>query len=72
MPEIEITDECRALIAAEFPSDDTGQRVASGKWRIPIDEATWRRLHEIRRPGESISDCIIRVIIIIQHKRGLL
>ncbi len=72
MPDIEITDECRALIAAEFPSDDTGQRLASGNWRIPINEETWQRLHRIRRPGESISDCIIRVIIIIQHKRGLL
>jgi hypothetical protein len=69
MPEIEITDECRALIAAEFPSDDTGQRLASGKWQIQIDEVT---LHKARRPGESVSDCIIRVIIIIQHKRGLL
>jgi hypothetical protein len=72
MPDIEITDECRSLIAAEFPSDNTGQRLASGKWQIPIDEETWRRLHKIRRPDESISDCIIRVIIITQHKRGLL
>ncbi|TFW54530.1 hypothetical protein CT676_39700 [Bradyrhizobium sp. MOS001] len=44
MPEIEITDECRALIAAEFPSDDTGQRLASGKWQIQIDEVTWQML----------------------------
>jgi hypothetical protein len=72
MPEIEITDECRALIAAEFPSDDTGQRLASGKWQIQIDEVTWQMLHKARRPGESVSDCIIRVIIIVQHKRGLL
>lgn len=72
MPDIEITDECRALIAAEFPSDDTGQRLSSGKWKILIDEETWQRLHKIRRSGESISDCIIRVIIITQHKRGLL
>lgn len=72
MPDIEITDECRALIAAEFPSDNTGLRLASGKWQIPIDEATWQRLHKIRRPNESISDCIIRVIIITQHKRGLM
>jgi hypothetical protein len=72
MPDIEITDECRALIAAEFPSDDTGRRLANGKWQIPIDEQTWQRLHKIRQPGESISDCIIRVIIITQHKRGLL
>ncbi|MGY4355485.1 putative CopG family antitoxin [Bradyrhizobium sp. i1.7.7] len=57
---------------AEFPSDDTGQRLASGKWQIQIDEVTWQMLHKARRPGESVSDCIIRVIIIIQHKRGLL
>jgi len=25
----------------------------------------------VRRHGETISDCIIRVIIVTQHKRGL-
>jgi hypothetical protein len=72
MLNIEITDECRDLIAAEFPSDDTGRRLPNGKWQIPINEVTWQRLQLVRRHGESISDCIIRVIITTQHKRGLL
>lgn len=72
MPDIEITEECRALIAAEFPFEDTGRRLPNGKWEIPIDEETWQRLQKIRRNGKSISDCIIRVIIVSQHKHGFL
>ena len=72
MPDIEITEECRALIAAEFPFDTTGRRLPNGKWQIPIDAETWQRLQRVRLHGESISDCIIRVIIVTQHKRGLL
>jgi hypothetical protein len=72
MPDIEITEECRALIAAEFPFDTTGRRLANGKWQIAIDAETWKRLQKVRLHGESISDCIIRVIIVTQHKRGLL
>jgi len=72
MPDIEITEECRALIAAEFPFDETGRRLPNGKWEISIDANTWQRLQRVRLNGESISDCIIRVIIITQHKRGLL
>jgi hypothetical protein len=41
-------------------------------WQIPINEETWRRLQKLRLRGESISECIIRVIIITQLKRGLL
>jgi hypothetical protein len=33
---------------------------------------TWTSLHKVRLHGESISDCIIRVIIITLHQRGLL
>ena len=72
MPDIEITEECRALIAAEFPFDETGRRLPNGKWEISIDVKTWQRLQSVQLNGESISDCIIRVIIITQHKRGLL
>ena len=72
MPNIEITEECRALIAAEFPFDKTGQRLPNGKWQIPIDAETWQRLQKVRLHGESISHCIIRVIIVTQHKLGLL
>jgi len=72
MPEIEITEECRTLIAAEFPFEETRRRLPNGKWQIQIDAETWRRLQKVRRNGETISDCIIRVIIVTQHKRGLL
>jgi predicted CopG family antitoxin len=44
----------------------------NGNWQIPIDEGTWRRLQKLRLRGESISECIIRVIIVTQLKRGLL
>jgi hypothetical protein len=71
MPEIEITEECRALIAAEFPFEETVRRLRSGEWQMQIDAETWQRLQKVRRHGETISDCIIRVIIVTQHKRGL-
>jgi hypothetical protein len=72
MPNIEITEECRALIAAEFHIEQTGQRLPNGNWRMPVDMKTWTWLHKVRLQGESISDCIIRVILIILHRRGLL
>jgi len=71
MPEIEITEECRALIAAEFAFEETVRRLRNGEWQIQIDAETWQRLQKVRRHGETISDCIIRVIIVTQHKRGL-
>ena len=72
MPDIEITEECRALIAAEFPFNETWWRLPNGKWRMEIDAETLQRLQEVRRRGETISDCIIRVIIVTQHKRSLI
>jgi hypothetical protein len=72
MPDIEITEECRALIAAEFPFEESGRRLPNGNWQLPVDAETLRRLQKVRLCGESISDCIIRVIIVILHRRGLL
>ena len=72
MPDIEITEECRALMAAEFPLEESGRRLPNGNWELPVDAETLRRLQKVRRCGESISDCIIRVIIVILHRRGLL
>jgi len=71
MPEIEITDECHALMAAEFPSEETVRRSRNGAWQMQIDAETWQRLQKVRRHGETISDCIIRVIIVTQHRRGV-
>ena len=73
MPEIEITDECLALIessAEPLPRD--GRRLSNGNWRVPIETNTLQRLEKVRLKGETISDCIIRVVIITLHKRGLL
>ena len=72
MPDIEISEECRALIAVEFEIDETARQLPNGNWQISIDEETWRRLQKVRLRGESISECIIRVIIITHLKRGLL
>jgi hypothetical protein len=44
----------------------------NGNWQIPIDEETWRRLQKVQLSGESMSECIIRVIIVTHLKRGLL
>ena len=72
MPEIEIAEECRVLIeGATEPFRQTGRRLPNGNWQIPIDAATRQRLEKLRRQGESISDCIIRVVIITQHMRSL-
>ena len=70
MPDTEITEECRALIASVF-EPPSGQRLPNGNWRTEIDAATWHWLQRLRRQGESISDCIIRLVIIALHKRGL-
>ena len=71
MPDIEITEECRLLIeGATEPFRETGRRLPNGNWQVPIDAATRQRLEKLRRQGESISDCIIRVIIITQHRRS--
>jgi hypothetical protein len=74
MPEIEITEECRILIlivGAPAPFRQPERRLSNGNWQIPIDAETRQRLEKLRRQGESISDCIIRLIIITQYKRGL-
>ncbi|MCA1456179.1 hypothetical protein I6F35_23725 [Bradyrhizobium sp. BRP22] len=70
MPVIEITEECRALIesAVEPP---IGRRLPNGNWLIPVNEATWERLQQVRLQEETISECIIRVLIIALHKHGL-
>ena len=70
MPNTEITEECRALIASVF-EPPPGRRLPSGNWRTEIDAATWQWLQRLRLQDESISDCIIRIIIIALHKRGL-
>jgi hypothetical protein len=70
MPNTEITEECRALIASIF-EPPPGQRLPNGNWRIEIDAATWQWLQRLRLHGESISDCIIRIVVITLHRRGL-
>jgi hypothetical protein len=72
MPDIEITEECRALIAAEFPFEVTGERLPNRTWQVQIDAETLQRLQNVQRHGESISDCIIRVMIVTHYKRGFL
>ena len=72
MPDIEITEECRVLIeSATEPFRQTGRRLPNGNWQISIDAATRQWLEKLRRQDESISDCIIRIIIIAEHKRCL-
>jgi hypothetical protein len=72
MPDIEINEECRALIAAEIPFKQAGRRLPNGNWQMPVDAETWTWLQKVRLHGESMSDCIIRVIIIVLHQRRLL
>ena len=72
MPDIEISEECRALIAFEFDIHETARRLPNGNWQVPIDEDTWRRLQKVQLRGKSISECIIRVTVITHLKRGLL
>ena len=70
MPDTEITEECRALIASVF-EPPPGQRLPNGNWRTEINAVTWRWLQRLRRQDESLSDCIIRIVIVALHKRGL-
>jgi hypothetical protein len=72
MPDIEITEECRALIAAEFQFDVPARRLSNRKWQVSIDAETWHELQRVQQQGESISECIIRVIILAHYKRGFL
>jgi hypothetical protein len=73
MPNIEITDECRALIesSVEPIPEDARQLLPNGNWRVPVDANTLHWLEKLQRNGETISDCIIRIVIISLHKRGL-
>ena len=73
MPNIEITDECRALIesSVEPIPEDARQLLPNGNWRVPVDAKTLHWLEKLQRNGETISDCIIRIVIISLHKRGL-
>jgi hypothetical protein len=70
MPDIEITEECRALIAS-VTEPPTGQRLPNGNWLVEIEAATLQWLQGLRLDGESISDCIIRIMIISLYKHGL-
>ena len=70
MPDIEITEECRALIASVV-EPPPGRRLPSGNWRTEIDAATLLWLQGLRLQDESISDCIIRIVMISLYKRGL-
>jgi hypothetical protein len=42
MPDIEITEECRALIAAEFLFEQSGRRLPNGNWQLSVDAETWK------------------------------
>jgi hypothetical protein len=64
VPAIEISDECHALIAAEFPLGETGRRLPNGDWQMPVDAETWRRLKKVRLHGEAISGIIHAILII--------
>ena len=54
-----------------LPREETVRRVRNGEWQMQIDAETWQRLQKVWPHGETISDCIIRVIIVSQHRRGL-
>ena len=68
MQDIEITEECRALVESAV-GPLTGRRLPNGNWRAPVNEVTWERLHQLQREGETISDCLLRVLIAL-HQRG--
>jgi len=70
MPDVEITEECRALIAGVL-EPPPGRRLPNGNWQTEIGAATWQWLQRLRLRDESISDCIIRIVIIALYKRGL-
>ena len=53
MPDIEITEECRASIAAEFPFEQIGRRLPNGNWLMPVAE-TRTRLQKVQLRSEPI------------------
>lgn len=73
MPDIEITDECRALIESSIDllPEHGPLRLTNGNWQVPVDANTLHWLEKLRRNGETISDCIIRIVIVSLHRRGL-
>ena len=56
MPDIEITEECRALIAAEFPFEQIGRCLPNGNWQMPVDAETWTRLHNKLQKLQGVLD----------------
>ena len=62
----------RACVVNERrPDDPRGmRRLRNGEWQMQIDAETLQRLQKVRRQGETISDCIVRIIV-TEHRRGV-
>lgn len=70
MPTLKVTREVRDMIRAASNSPlgfrDTGHDTPDGEYEFPVEQETYDRVMEKRLPGESISDCLQRVLL-TQH-----
>ena len=66
MPKIHITDEAARAIrgAATAPGgfQQTGHQRPDGSWDVPVEEDTLDRIQVALLEGETISDCIVRIV----------
>jgi hypothetical protein len=75
MPRLIVNDETKRLIEAHadpsLPWVETGRRLASGQWEIPISEATASGLSQIRLFGETDDEVLVRFFAIFDRKGRL-
>lgn len=65
MKTIHVSDECaRAIRAAAFGNSfkQTGVQRPDGTWDIPVSDDTHERILAHCLPGETESDCIVRIL----------
>jgi len=64
MPKLIVTATVRAAVYRCVPEwavlNDTSREVQPGVWEIDVSQATYDRVMRIKRPGESVSDALMR------------
>ena len=60
---INLSDEAVQLVEALSPLDATVQKIKVGRlWEVPVDTATYNTLLKARRPDESWSEVVMRIV----------
>ena len=71
MKTIKISDATYRAVAdaAILPFRSTGQQQPDGSWLVPVEDDTLERLNQVRLPGESDDDAVMRLIRFFRDQR---